>query len=232
MQRQIPTFIVFISGLTMLIDYFLPRIPFVHGAREVFLNWGRIAITCAMFLGILNLLFSSLKKIALQKQGWIYSLILLVSFAVTLYYSIPYKVVVHGSSILTHKGTDVGTAGYTIFTNVYPPLSSTMFALVAFFIASAAFRAFRAKNMEAVLLLGAAIIVMIGSIPFGDLFLHAIGLDGILGHYNLSWLANQIQQIPMSAAQRAINFGVAFGMVFMSIKILAGIDRSYFGGGE
>lgn len=202
----------------------------MHGTREIFLNWGRIALSAAMILGVINLVLSHTKKIALQNKGWIFSLILLLSFGITLYFALPYKVVVHDGVVSTLKGTDAGTLGYKIFMNVYTPLSSTIFALVAFFIASAAFRAFRAKNFEATLLLLSAIIVMIGSTSFGDMLLHSLHLDQFVGPYTSSWLSNQIQQIPMSAAQRAINFGVTFGVIFISIKILTGIDRSYFGG--
>ncbi len=236
MQRQIPMFIVFVSGLTMIVDYFFPRVPYIQGAREIFLNWGRIALTFAMILGIMNLLMSNLRKVALRKAGWIYNVILLGSFALTFYFAVQYKMVPSGNTFITHKGTDMGSSGTMsfaskIFLDVYTPLSGTIFSLVAFFIASAAFRAFRAKNIEAILLLSSAIVVMLGSIPFGDSLFAWLGLEHILGHRNFSWLSTQIQQIPMSAAQRAINFGVAFGMVFMSIKILTGIDRSYFGGG-
>lgn len=231
MRRQVPMLIVFLSGLTMLCDYFFPRMPYVHGTREIFLNWGRVALTCGMILGILNLLISNFKKVMLQSPGWAYNLLLLASFAVTFYFAIPYHVIVHGATVTSLKGTDVGTTGFQIFMYVYTPLSATMFALVAFYIASAAFRAFRAKNVESVLLILSAIFVMIGSIPFGDMVFNFFGLSRLFGAYNATWLSNQIQLVPMSAGMRAIQFGVAIGMISISVKILGGLDRSYFGGG-
>ena len=98
-------------------------------------------------------------------------------------------------------------------------LQSTMFSLLAFFVASAAYRAFRARSPEASVLLLAAIIVMAGRVPLGEYLLAGLGQ-----------LSDWIMQVPNTAAQRAILIGVSLGGIATSIKIIFGIERAYLGG--
>ncbi|MFQ6612487.1 MAG: hypothetical protein ACE5D2_05235 [Fidelibacterota bacterium] len=67
-------------------------------------------------------------------------------------------------SHITTRGSLFNWMFYKIFT----PLSATMFALLAFFVASASYRAFRIRNFEATLLLVSGIIIMLGRVPVGS----------------------------------------------------------------
>lgn len=61
-----------------------------------------------------------------------------------------------------------GTVFNWLFKYLFTPMSATMFALLAFFVASASYRAFRIRNFEATLLLLSGIIIMLGRVPIGS----------------------------------------------------------------
>jgi len=61
-----------------------------------------------------------------------------------------------------------GTVFNWLFKYLFTPMSATMFALLAFFVASASYRAFRIRNFEATLLLLSGIIIMLGRVPLGS----------------------------------------------------------------
>lgn len=105
-----------------------------------------------------------------------------------------------------------------LYDHVFDPCNSTMFALLAFFIASAAFRAFRARNTEAALLLGSAILVMIGRAPMGAL------ISDVFPD-----MANWILDVPNNAGRRAIMMGAALGAVVTGLRVILGLERSHLG---
>lgn len=126
--------------------------------------------------------------------------------------------------------TGSGSPFWWIYEFVFKPLTATMFALLAFFVASAAFRAFRAKNVEAALLLGTAFIILLGRTAAGVAL--TAWLPEELAGLRIENVTVFIMAVFNTAGNRAIMIGIALGLAATSLRILLGIDRSYLGGGD
>ena len=120
-----------------------------------------------------------------------------------------------------------GSAIWYIFEYAIWPLTSTMFALLAFYVASAAFRAFRAKNVGASLLLGTAFIILLGRTYAGTWLTAWLPPEWF--DLTIPGLSVTIMSVFTTAGNRAIMIGIALGIASTSLKLLLGIDRSYLG---
>lgn len=207
MKRQIPLLIVIILGFVFAVHTFVP-----HKTSADFYNWYQTwlkAISPFMvLLGVMSLFMVNTFKIRRKVPNWQYSVVTLLSLIGT-------------SAVGFIWGTQEGTPFMWMFKNVQMPMGATMFSLLAFYIASAAYKAFRARSLEATVLLGAAIIVMLGQVPIGMAISRWIPETS-------NWILN----VPNLAAKRGIALGVGLGMTATSLKILLGIERTYLGGGE
>jgi len=105
-----------------------------------------------------------------------------------------------------------------------------MFSILAFFVASASYRAFRAKNREATILLITAFIILLGRTPVGHYV--TFWLPSSLDFFHIPVLANWIMAIPNLAGQRAIMIGISLGVISMSLRMILGIERGYMGSDE
>lgn len=123
-----------------------------------------------------------------------------------------------------------GSPFWWIYEYVFQPLLTTTFAVLAFYVASAAFRAFRAKNLEATLLLGTAFIILLGRTFAGAYLSQAI--PDSLSALRIDQMTVYIMSIFNTAGNRAIMIGIALGIASTSLKVLLGIDRSYLGSGD
>lgn len=214
MRREIPLAITFTVGVVYVIQYFVPHWPFSR-MEGWFSDWFSIVQAFAIWLGALNLMKISAQKVIRWKKDWFYAIIIILSFLLIVIIG-----AVDGPSF-----RDPGTGFSWLYDNVYTPLAATMFALLAFFVASASYRAFRARNFEATLLLGAAFLVMLGRVPVGDVMTQFLPES-----VRLSQVASWIMTFPQTAGQRAIMIGIALGLVSTSLRIILGIERSHLGG--
>jgi hypothetical protein len=118
-----------------------------------------------------------------------------------------------------------------MFRAIFQPLQGTMFAMLAFFMASAAYRAFRIRSFQATLLLIAAVIVMLGRVPFGETVFAWLPSEWGSQRW-LPSVTDWIMDKPNSAAQSGILIGAALGAAAMSLRVILGLETSYLGKGK
>lgn len=216
MKREIPLIIAGTVGIVLVIQYFIPHTPF-DTLNDIFSDWFSIIQATAIWLGALNLIKVSGDKVYKRQKDWPFSLIVIIAFMI--------MVIVGFFLSGGRRFLDPGTPFSHLYDYVYSPLVAMMFALLAFFVGSASYRAFRARNAQATVLLLAAFFVMLGRVPLGD------ALTGWLPNWlHMSVISNWIMNIPNTAGQRAIMIGIALGIVSTSLRLILGIERSYLGG--
>ncbi len=208
MKKEIPLAITFITGLIIIVTFFIPHQP-LGTMQQRLLIWYSIVLGFTMLLGMDSLLRSNLQRIARRSPGWPFALVLIIGFLGTL-----------AAGIYTWATSEsllsLGSSFMYVYTYFIIPLQATMFSLLAFFIASAAYRAFRARTLEATLLLITAAVVMLGRVPIGAEI--------------SQWLpdsASWIMEVPQMAAKRGIFIGVALGTIAMSLRVILGLERTY-----
>lgn len=204
MKRQIPLILVFVFGVLLAIQYFVPSEP-SQRAYEFVLNWITIIGICAMVLGIWSQIHVGYNKIKRRAEDWQYSVVTLVSMFAMMFLG------------LSFFGGLQGTTFRLLYSNIFIPIQATIFSLLAFYIASASYRAFRARSAVSTVLLVAALLLMLRVVPTGPL------ADPI------NQVGNWMLLVPNMAAKRAIMIGVGLGGVATALKIVLGIERSYLG---
>jgi hypothetical protein len=203
-MRQGPFVVTFLVGAALIAIFFIPHFRAQQVQSEM-LNWANIVYAFALALGSISLFVLHANKVRAGGGQAKYSLVTITALAV---------ITVAGIV----QGVEEGTLVNRIYNTVNAPLASTMFALLAFFIASAAFRAFRARNTEATLLLATAVVMMFGRVTVGEYVWS--GFPALT-----EWLLD----VPNLAAKRGVAIGVGLGAVSTALKIILGIDRSYMG---
>lgn len=203
MRREIPILTATIVGLIMIADNFI-KMAAVNQAAVTIRTWVVIVATLALPLGAFNLLRVHWPRITARKDGWVNSAVL------------------YGAMISTIViGLTMGTKNKTyalLYDGIMVPGSSTAYALLAFFIASAAARSFRARSLESTLLLVTAILLMLGNAPIGALISPILPKVG-------AWIIS----IPNTAAQRGLIITSALAFIAINLRNILGLSSEWLG---
>ena len=197
-MKRVPTAIAIGVGLVVLLDFFFAQ-PLLDLIGQAFREWTIILTAFAVLLGLANLVQVHLSRIFRRNEpNTGYSILVLFTaaavFLVGLIFGLP------------------SAQMDWVFNNIYVPLQGTFFALVAFFLATAAYRALRARSVETTLMLVAALIVFLGQTPL---------LSG------LTQLKEWVLNVPSTAGARGILLGVALGTIATGLRLIVGLDRPY-----
>ena len=224
-RREIPLIITMAVGWFMVLEFFSPRLEPISSELQ---SWAIIMTALASVLGVVNVARINALKVSRKQRDWFYSVVLLAGMALMILLGTVFPMIrslsgAEGAWMLGGyelSGVNAGTWFYQFYDSLFVSMQATMFALLAFFIASAAFRAFRIRTVEAGLLAVTALVIMLGRVPLGD---------AMSGGF-LPALSDWIMNVPNLAAKRAIMLGAALGAISTGLKVIMGIERNFLGG--
>ena len=201
MKRPLPLIVGILSGLVVLAAMFF--IPQGGGILGVVLNWVIVVAGVALLVAIASLVLTHLRFVANGKKGFLLSLVLVISFLVTLVFGLLSGV--DNPVFLKWVGA------------VIRPIETALLGLVALVMMSAAMKIFRERGWSAL------------TVSFGVsavIFL-VLGL-GFLQNLNspvLNQVITFLEGLPMIGA-RGLLIGIGIGLLMMAFRVLFGMEGS------
>lgn len=206
MKRILPAIAAVVCGVIALVDFFLPN-PQIDALGAALVEGVTILAAFALLLGVANILGVHARRIvarpgtAPRGSNRLLSLVLVLSLLATL-----------AVGILR----PAAPAMRWIFGYVYEPLQATMMALLAFFAISAAYRAFRLRNTEALILTLTTLVLLLVQWPLSAPLASRLAIIR-------EWLLT----VPVAGGMRGILIGMALGSMATALRLLFLVDRPY-----
>ena len=206
--------IIFGLGFFYAIVYYIavPGIVDLQAVSNQLLTYITAVLTAAFAIGVINLTRVHWINVKRKRGTWRYSVILLLCLYSMLIFSViasPFALdpnsVVIPASVIEFSTPIWEFLYYKILVNI----QSSIFSLLAFFIASAAYRAFKVRSLESTILLVAGLLVILGQAPIADLIWPGFSV-----------IRDWILAFPNTAGQRGILIGAALGIVVFSVRRL------------
>ncbi|MEW6745564.1 MAG: hypothetical protein AB1486_22665 [Planctomycetota bacterium] len=223
MANRLVWTVVFVSGGYYLLQFLITGTPLAERLHIDQINavMGDAIVVIGNFavgLGVLNVLQVHGRGIARRAKDWASThLVVLVSFFGVLAICILHDI---------RPPAEGEHNAFTFFiTFLDAPMVATVMSLLGFYIVAAAFRAFRLHSLDAAVMMGAAVLFMVGQDPIGAWLTR--GLEETSFAYLqlplvVEWLKGAIQD----PVFRALNIGVALGAIVMALRIWTGLEKS------
>ena len=214
MRRRLVVLVTLLAGIYYFFEFFLPRHVIIGNFDFMWSRYdrkigdiARVIFVPAMALGVINLLRIHGYAVVRRRKGWFNSLALLVVMFTTMI-----------AGFWGHFADNPAVWSFFqdfLFGGLMNNLGSAMFSLLAFYIASAAYRSFRVHNVEAALMMAAALLVMIGQIPLGFFINEQIPVAR-------NWVMTKVS----TPAFRGIMFGSLIAGLAMAVRMWWSLERT------
>ena len=200
-----------IITILMILEYFFWPTPQIWA--DTIRTWAIIVFNISLGLGAIRLLMQQSMNVQKRRENWQYSAMLLSLFVVML---------LTGFAGYFATGLQTSNGIYDwLFINIYTPLGATLYPITGFYIFSAAYRAFRARNVDAALMLIAGCFVMLKNAPVGE----AIWIG-------FATIGNWFQFTGQIPGMRTFSIVGALGLIAYGFRALMGKERGFYAGGE
>lgn len=212
----------------------------ISDAQPIVANLTNIISGFLIGLGVYSLLRIHLRRLAKRQPDWQFSVVLLISLAAMVlfgYWDWIDRQGPKGADLAIGAGWQIQQYGRDLlFDGVLQQMDAVMFSLVAFYILSAAYRAFRARSTEATILLVTALIVILGLMGAVEFVwnsqvtrLAGDNPNSFLLNFRLSDITQWIKDNVQTPSIRGIDFGVGIGLLAIGLRIWLGLEKTSAG---
>lgn len=202
-KMQIPIYLTTLLGILMIVEFFFPMPKSITDTNVVLRSFVTIVSAAALILGIIILTIAHLRKIMRQEREWYYSIIYIVALVATA-----------GLGLMSIRDTNF----LWIYNNMTAPIGVALYSLTAFYITSAAYRVFRARNWSSAVLLFCGFILLMMLIPIGAVIFPPVVPIG-------EWL----RSYPSSAGFRGMIVGTSLGIMGLGVRVYTGRQKEHMG---
>lgn len=186
-------------------------------------------------LGVYSVLRYHLGKLFKGQKDWQFSLTLLISMVLMVVFGYwNWNNELDNPALLESKA-QWGFAQYMfdlLFDGLLQQMDAAMFSMIAFFILSAAYRAFRIRSVESTILLASALILILSLMGLAEsassmLIDSVTGNDPnhILNSLKLSVMSDWIRTTVQTPGIRALEFGISIGALAMGLRLWLSLER-------
>lgn len=245
-RRPVVVAVTFLSGLFYVLLYLWPQpvakedgtLPrdfvekvgfWLQDAQPSIGNFSNILTAFLLGLGIFSVLRIHARKVAKSEKDWQFSVVLLAFMTLMVIFGYwDWANRKSPSGGMLDAQSNWAWQNYTrdfLFDGLFQQMNAAMFSIIAFFILSAAYRAFRIRSIEATILLAAALIMMLSLMGSVASF-----WDGAAGNVSqnltLSEISKWLRDNVQNSSLRGIDFGIGIGALAMGLRLWLSLEKT------